>query len=467
MILLSSAALLFSFEKAYSSGFFLIEQSVSAMGAAYAGGAAYNEDSSTIWFNPAGMIHICGNEIVAGGHTVIPIVDYNDRGSIAIDGFTGLIAAGGVPNSIQMLGAAVGSDDPDGRDGGETAFVPQAYFSSQINRCLWVGLGVTSPYGLVTDYKDGWRGRYHAIRSAVTTVNINPSFAWKINNCFSVGAGFDAMYLHAKLTNAVDFGLIGVANLGTTAAHNNDLYPQKADGKVELKGNSWGYGGNVGILWEPCNTTRFGVHYRSEVKHHVKGREKFKDIPPGIETTPLSAVFVNTGAKAALTLPMQLSVSGYHELTKCCSVMADITWTKWSSLKELRFKFNNPLQPDGVTTLKWKSSLRYSLGLRYCPTNCLVTRFGVALDETPIPNKKYRTPRIPGQDRFWTTLGFGYWFNQCTRLDVAYAHLFVKHPKLDSASDLLTTQENWFKGGLSGVYDAYTDIISAQIVYKF
>lgn len=482
MTMIASAALLFSCEKAFSSGFFLIEQSVSGMGTAYANGSAYAEDASTIWFNPAGLTSICGTQLVAGVHGVIPVADYDDQGSMAISEFSApaLADPNAVPTAYQPLTSYLNQGNDDGRNGGEWALVPQTYFSKQISNCLWFGLGITSPYGLTTDYKDNWRGRYHAIRSSVLTINLNPSFAWKVNKCLSIGAGFSAMYLHAKLTNAVDFGLIGQYQFGNGVANPNPppdfiippaaafgLAPQQNDGQVELKGNSWGYGGNVGVIYEPCCGTRLGISWRSEVKHKVDGSEKFKDVPYGITASGLGVAFQDTRAKADITLPMQLSVSGYHAFNRCFAVMADITWTRWSSLQELRFEFDNPAQSDGVTTFNWNDSLRYSLGVHYRPNDCFIARLGVAYDETPIPDAAHRTPRVPGEDRFWVATGFGYNINACTRFDVGYAHLFVSDPKIDKLTDLESTPEDWFRGGLLGEYDAKTDIISAQVVVNF
>lgn len=470
LMLLSSACLLFNIEKTSASGFFLIEQSVSAMGTAYASGSAYAEDASTIWFNPAGLTSVCGTQFVGGVHGVIPVIDYNDEGSLAVATFTANPApppAGGVPDTFQSLTSYLDQGNADGRDGGEWALVPQTYFSTQINNCMWFGVGITSPFGLVTDYSDNWRGRYHAIRSSVLTININPSLAWKINRHWSIGAGFNAMYLHAKLTNAVDFGLIAAYNLGAGPAAALGLEPQESDGRVEVKGNSWGYGGNAGIVYEPCCGTRVGFSYRSEVKHNVEGKEKFKEYPAGFEATPRAPAFVDTRATSDITLPMQLSLSGYHEFNRHFAIMGDITWTKWSSLQELVFEFDNPLQPDNVTTFQWKNSFRYSLGVHYRPNDCFIARFGVAYDETPVPNKERRTPRVPDNDRFWLATGFGYNINACTRLDVGYAHLFVSDTPIDKLTNLETTPEDWFKGGLLGEFDSKTDIISAQVVINF
>ena len=54
--------------QAHSSGFALIEQGASGQGVAYAGAAAVGEDASTIFFNPAAMTRLSGQQIVVAGH---------------------------------------------------------------------------------------------------------------------------------------------------------------------------------------------------------------------------------------------------------------------------------------------------------------------------------------------------------------------------------------------------------------
>ena len=70
-LVLSAVAAGFS-SQAYSSGFALIEQGASGQGVAYAGAAAVGEDASTIFFNPAAMTRLTGQQIVFAGHIVAP-----------------------------------------------------------------------------------------------------------------------------------------------------------------------------------------------------------------------------------------------------------------------------------------------------------------------------------------------------------------------------------------------------------
>ena len=67
--------------QSYSSGFALIENSASGQGNAFAGAAAYAEDASTVWFNPAGMMKLDKNQILVAGHFITPRSSFTNGNS--------------------------------------------------------------------------------------------------------------------------------------------------------------------------------------------------------------------------------------------------------------------------------------------------------------------------------------------------------------------------------------------------
>jgi long-chain fatty acid transport protein len=69
-----------------------------------------------------------------------------------------------------------------------------------------LGIGATVPFGLITDYDSDWVGRYHALRSIVRTIDLNPSVSFRINDHVSVGAGMSAQYASVSLSQAVFTG---------------------------------------------------------------------------------------------------------------------------------------------------------------------------------------------------------------------------------------------------------------------
>lgn len=358
---------------------------------------------------------------------------------------------------------------------GGTGLAPNLYYVVNLNDRLALGLGIDAPFGLVTEWSDGWVGRYHALRSSVMTVNINPSVAYRVNGHLSLGAGVSAQYVDAELTNAVDFGTIGFASVSGNPALGpsfaNPAWMQQRDGEVKLEADDWGFGYNLGLLVELTENSRVGLAYRSRIKYTAEGEADF-DLPSTITgIAPVDAglanTFADTDVEAEITLPDSASLSVYHRFNPQWAVMADVTWTNWSTFDELRVEFDNPALPDNVTTENWKDSWRYSIGANFNPSERLTLRAGVAYDEEPIPDAEHRTPRIPGEDRLWTALGLGYRIGERARLDVGYAHLFVKDSKIDRQAGTNPAGEDFLRGTLKGEFENSVDIASVQFTYKF
>ncbi len=434
---------------ANASGFSLIEQSASSMGTAYANGSAGIDDASTIFFNPASMTRLAGKNLSGGAHVVRSDVDFSGKAYYNPDN----------PAFQQGPLAPLAGSPIDGKSSdnlGETGVIPHGAYSQQYNDRIWFGLSVNGPYGLRTEYSDNWVGRYNAIKSELTTVNINPSVAFKINEHASVGFGVSAMYADGELTNAIDGGL--VAALKGTPLPGWVPGSNTYDGKAKLTGNDWGYGYNMGILLEPSDRTRLGIAYRSKVNLTIDGDAKVSGLPAGLD--------YKQNAKLDLSLPDSLSLSGVHQLTPQWAIMADVTWTNWSRLNQLDVKVQGGAQ--SVTQLQWNDSTRFSVGTTYKYNESWLFRTGVAFDQTPVPSAKLRTARIPDANRTWLAIGANYKLNKQLSFDLGYAHLFVDNPDIKSADayDPGTGLNTGFHT-LDGSYDASVDILSAQVNWRF
>jgi long-chain fatty acid transport protein len=430
---------------AEASGFALVEQSVKQVGSAISGGAASAEDASTIYFNPAGMTRLRGTQVSVGAHLVSPSAEF--KGSATTNPLLG--------------GASISGGD--GGKAGSTALVPSVYISRALNEQLWVGLGIGAPFGLSTEYDSGWVGRYHAIKSKVETVNFNPSLAYKVNDQLSLGGGIDFMRATAELTNAVDYSTACLGALGAAGCLGSGLVTPgtaSTDGKVSIEGDDWSYGFNLGLLYEVSQDTRLGVAYRSKVKQDLQGNANFT-APAGISAPALiNAVLADTGASAKVDLPASLSMSLTTRVAPQWDLMADLTWTQWSSFDELRIQFDNPLKADSVQPENWDDTYKLSVGFNYHHNAQWTWRGGIAYDQTPIPDAQSRTPRIPGNDRKWIATGFTYTASPSVSADFALAHLFVSDTSIDAT-------DSAFGHNLSGTYKADVNILSAQINWQF
>ncbi len=408
-----------------AAGFALMEQSASAVGNAFAGGSAAAEDASTIFFNPAGMTRLPGKQVVVGVHAIEPSVKFTNQGSTLAPPAPPLALTGG-----------------NGGDAGGWSYVPNLYLSWQLNESLWLGIGVNAPFGLNTEYETGWVGRYQALNSELTTININPSIAYRVNDKVSLGFGLSAQQADATLSKAIDFGLF----LGA---------PQTSDGSQELSASDWGYGFNLGALFQISPDMRIGVAYRSRIKYTLSGTSSFSGVPGALSAIPS---FQTSGASADLTVPDSASLSVLQTFGDKWELMGDITWTQWTAFNQLVVNFANGA-PSNVTTESWQNAWRFALGMNYRPNEKWKLRSGVAWDQTPVPNSTLRTARIPDNSRTWLAVGASWYFTKNGSLDFGYAHLFVPSTPINHTEQA--------SGTLIGSYDNSVNIVSVQVAYSF
>ena len=435
-----------SHSAAYASGFALIEMNASGQGNAYAGAAAHTNNASTIYFNPAGMMNLEGEQLSIVGHIVDPSADFDNDGSKLND------AAGGAP----LTGK--------GDDGGETAYLANVYWVKPLNDDMTFGIGVNTPFGLKTEYDDDWVGRYHAILSDLKTLNFNPSLGYRVNDKLSIGGGLNMMLAKVELSSAIDFGTICVGSPAAANCVASGATQQEADGKADLDGDNYddlAFGFNLGFAYMLSKQTTVGVAYRSEVDIDVEGDADFNlpDNPVVQAVIGASPAFVDTDLKADVTLPASFSVSLAHQVGKF-TWLGDATWTGWSSFDELRIRYDNPAQPDTVTTEDWDDTMRYSVGVDYQYSDSLVLRTGLAYDESPVPSTERRTPRLPGEDRTWVSVGLTYLVSSAISFDLGYSHLFIDDAKIDNT---LETETDGLNSTLTGEYEGEVNILSAQL----
>ncbi|WP_299620974.1 OmpP1/FadL family transporter [Pelagibius sp.] len=433
----SLIALTSSPEFAQASGFAIREQSGSSQGHSFASASTGVEDISNMFFNPSLLTFHDGNQFVVVNSLIVPQSEFKN-GSAS---FTPGVGGGAIGNGTGFTGL---------NDIGRSALVAATYAMISPAEDLRLGLGVTAPFGLKTSNEEGWIGRYHALDSRLTTLNINPTLAYRINSYLSVGAGFVAQYADAKLSNAIDFGTIG-AGLGGT--------PGAEDGRAVVRADDWGFGFTLGLTVTPMEGTRIGAGYRSFVSHTLEGDADF-DLGSGVGTLVSGATgaFTNTGASASAKLPEQVSVGIHQDVGDDFALMGEAQWTHWSRFRELRIKFDNPAQADSVTAENWTNTWFFALGGTYRPDEDWTFKLGVAFDESPVPDRT-RTPRIPDEDRYWISGGVSYDPFDWLSVSLAYTHIFLPDADIDLGFD---DPNHASRGSLEGTYESSIDIVVLQ-----
>jgi long-chain fatty acid transport protein len=391
---------------AHGAGFQLQERSASGLGRAFSGEAAMADDASVLASNPAGMLLLADEwSFALGGSGIFPEVEV--RGTYAPP-------APAPPGTLLPANGGNVSDD---------AFVPFFHAVKQINERLAIGFGSYTTFGLNSNYPTSFPARAVADASEVITLNLNPSLAWKIDDRWSIGLGFDALYAKGKLT--------------ATAPSTLPL--------LDLAGDDWGYGFNAGLLFQATPSTRFGLHYRSSIDLEIEGR-----------AVSLVPVF-NGPATLEVELPDSVEFSAVHDIGDW-SVHGDVMWTHWSVFKQLAPQVTGaPVQPP-ATAENWKDSWRFALGTTWRASETWTFRAGVAYDRSPVPESNL-TLRIPDADRLWLSAGFSWEFTPCWTLDLGYAHIF--------ADEVVITDGTAATGVFRGTASGGADVVSLGISTTF
>ena len=478
---------------AQAGGFALNEQSVSGLGVAFAGGAAQASDASTIFFNPAGIALLNQGEFLLGTEFVIPQANFVNDGSrykLPNTPFNNLPISGG-----------------NGGDGGVFHVLPNIYLSQPVFRSpqygdLSVGIGLSVPFGLETDYSPGWVGRYMALRTKLTTFDIQPTIAYRLFDRLSFGASLDIQYASARLTEAIDFGLAGAQALGkfesalpgiltargvpaaaipavvnaTRQAYNNaGFVPGGRDGVSEVSGNDWKAGFTLGAIFEYWKGDehgffqdgRVGVSYRSGITHDIHGPATFRGVPsltaPGApvqfpQPNLFQSMFPDQNTAAELNLPEIYHFSAYQRFARQFALMGDIAWQRWSRLQSVPITFHNPSTPTAALNLQYEDTLRYAVGFEWYATKDLTFRLGFAFDETPIRSADTQTPRIPDSNKYLLSTGLRWSPTRFFDIDLGYGHVFIQDP-------IVNFTENGHN--LRGRFDASANVVAAGVTFRW
>lgn len=447
--------------EANASGYHFGVQSVSAQGLANSGGAAAL-DATTIFYNPAGLVYLPGTQISGAVIVVDPKTSLSN-----------------VRAQTAAFAAITGSDV--GGSPTSTAAVPQFYMSHQINDQLYTGLGVFVPFGDKTNYNGQWVGRYNALKLDMESIAINPQISFKLNEQFSIGAGVSAQYMRAEFTKNADFGTASGAGLAKKGFPKSLYGPLMAgngqyDGTLHYKGKDWGFGWNIGAMWQVDPTLRIGAAYRSSISQTLSGNANWTlptTFPAALSSTLLAGLTSegyasSPDAKVSIKTPDSFSLNVYKNVTPEWALMADWTHTRHSKFQDLRLKFSNRLH-DAVIKQNWKNTNRYALGTTYRISDPWLLRFGVAYDQSPVPSSELRIAGLPDATRVWYSLGANYAFTKDLSVDLAYTYVNIRNASMSNReSSSASIPPATGSGTLTQAdFKSHANLFGVQLNYRF
>lgn len=354
----------------YAAGFQLSEQSAIQMGRAMAGAGIVGDDLSAVHYNPAGMTLLSGTRMQATGTWVAVNLDY--------EGDSGQSENGRLKGQI----------------------IPAGFITHQINDSLWAGLGLTVPYGMGTEYGEGWEGKSRGTESMILTFDINPNLAWKVNEKLSVGGGISLQYAKAEL------------GMG--------MGPMQAN----VKGDSWAWGWNVGVMFQPVETVRLGLAYRSNISHNANGHTTLNNVPVKTDNG-LVLTNIRSDMEVRIKTPDTITFSATWEATDALRLSGTARWSKWSNFHSLDVQNLDLAGTQFSSTVvenNWDDTWFFSVGADYKLNGQWTIRGGVAYDQGPVENQ-YRMAVIPDTDRVWFSGGASYKYTDNLTFDFGATYI--------------------------------------------
>ncbi|SET54739.1 long-chain fatty acid transport protein [Pseudomonas sp. NFR09] len=408
----------------FASGFALNEQDVAGMGTGFAGRSSSAENASTVYGNPAGMARLEGQQVTGG---------------------------------VAAIDASSNIKDVSGRSSGTNkgdmvpfTAVPFGFYTNKLNEQWAVGFGVYAPFGLVTDYENGFQGKAFGSKSEVTVITFQPTVSYAFNDRVSIGFGPTINRIAGTLESDINLPINGTGS-------NN----------IKIKGDDTAVGFNAGLLVQATDTTRVGLTYHSKVKYKLEGHT---EVTKG---TNVPATLLNNGrydASLKIDTPESWDFSVTQDMSDAWKLYAGATWTRWSRLKDITVNNegvsaaagSGALAPQIVGTIKedqnWHDTWAYALGTSYRVTKQVVLRTGLTFDQSPTNNKD-RSPRIPTGDRTIFSLGLGYDVMPNMTVDLAYSYLKEEPVKVARANALGQSYNAKYENSANG--------FGLGVTYKF
>lgn len=395
----------------FAGGFQINEHGAKAMAMGGAFTAVAN-DASAIYWNNAGITQLSGTNFMMG---------------------TVLIA----PNST-FRGVTPATDISYMKS--STFFPSHLFVTHSFTNSFALGLGFTTPFGLGTEWGEGWVGRYLARKTELTTFWVPLNIGFKMVDELSIGGSFVYSFADVLITR------------------NNSQTPFEGDAYVELDGNdNFAYGYTFGILYKPVEQFSIGASFRSEVEYEFEGTAK----TTGAQQLQEAGQLPNGDVTAKLTTPMNIVGGIAYQVFPELLISADFQWIGWSSFDSLVVNFIDPDLEDQSSPRLYKDTYAIRLGCQYNVSNQLRVLGGIYFDKMPVEADRV-SPILPDSDRLGFSIGADAKLTESFGISASY--LFIRADELT----VTNSQEVYTPGNspFNGTYNSSANLLSLSLYYN-
>ncbi len=363
------------------------------------------------------------------------------------------------------------------------AAVPHVFLNYRSGKTAY-GVGLYVPYGLTSQWRDDFPGRFSAKKASLQTIYIQPNLSYQITDNWSIGGGPVIGHSTVELIQAIDlssqnpqagvtFGQLGI--------------PKYTEfGRATLKGSAMAYGFDIGIHGKITKDWQTGIRALSQVSFNYDDADAtFTQTPTGLTLaagnpllapagTPVDALVASqftTGSLVAQKVhtkirhPAQIQAGLGYTGMENTTLSVDYAYVGWKSFNALPVDFQGAA-PDRVLQEDYNntSSIRFGAERRYSGGKSLRLGFAAAASAAP---PETVTPLLPEQDRELAMIGGALPLFSGFVLDATYAHIFTpgSRGRIDERPVGSTSTQALALN--SGAYTLNANIFSFSLKYSF
>lgn len=344
-----------------ANGMRLVSQDgfASARGEAF---AATADNPSAIYYNPAGITQLEGNNLRSGIYALSYDATYRPPDTAPNSGIT--------YHSEADFAAAT------------SLFYTHTFKDSRLS----AGFGIYAPYGAGLTWPDDTGFRTVGTKSELIYVRFNPVLAVKLLPGLSIAGGV-----------MLDYGRINLEQ---------GLRPVYQPPNVNFfyfAGDGLALGYNLGLLWQPHETISLGATFRSTTKVTMDGHSQFQQTPGPIAYTRLPA-------EADFEFPLTAVIGLSYRPTPKWNLEVNADYTDWNSFGTITI-YQHGTVPLGVKQnpsfiLDWEPSWMYEFGITRYFENGWHVSGGYLFNQNSVPDANY-SPLTADLDRHFVTVGTG------------------------------------------------------------
>lgn len=303
----------------------------SAEGVAMGGARMFAEnDAANIAYNPASITKVRGEAFKQSAVYISPHGKYT-----AYD--------------------ATGKSIDEGKNVVHAGWAPGNYYVKQLNDKDWIGIGLFSRFGMISEFERDSKVASNAFFSRLNGASLTPTYARKFDNKWSAAVGAEVNYVGLELQK-------------------NSQIPFMGDAATQTKGESWALGWNAAANYAFDSKNEIGLVYRSKVTHSMEADFK---------AYMVNGMSIKRDAYGKVTLPDSWAIGYNHKFDDRTRVELNGTYTKWSTYDALNIDI------EGLGTIaspkNWSNGWRYALGVEHKLSDKYTIMGGYAYDESVIP----------------------------------------------------------------------------------